>query len=370
MSDSVCFFTGSQSLTGGTERACADTARNLCKHGFSVSILSQYQGRASHYIVGDSVSLEDFYSDRPRGLKGLFGTMWRLLKYVKKNRPKVLIAVESISFIHFLPLLFIRRRPVLINWEHFNATINLGIKSRDVARWLAVWFADNIVVISDRDAKLWQSRFGCPKSKLSRIYNVNPFDNRTGHQHQIKAYDIRNRIVLAVGRLTTQKGFDILIEAWEKIPEYSRNGWSVRICGEGPDRVSLQKLINERGLQDQVYLIGQVADIEQEYQCAQIFVLSSRFEGFGLVVLEALSFGLPVVSFDCPAGPSEIIEDGVDGLLIPPENTNELARALNSLIADDERRGEMAASAMRVRSQFSDETIALKWSGLLKKFWC
>lgn len=364
MKKKVCFFTGSQSLRGGTERACSDVANALDRAGYSVTILSQYSGLESSYKVGEEVELAELYPLRPQGALGYLKTSLALLRFVIRNRPDCVIAVESLSFLCLAFCFFLPRRPVLINWEHFNAHINLGLKARDLARRMAVWFSDQIVVLSDEDKKYWEMRLKCPERRITRIYNLNPVvRNADGRSKNDDAVTGR---VLAAGRLTHQKGFDLLIKAWGSIPEAQREGWNLRICGEGNDRPILENLIEKFGLGKEVQLVGQIADITSEYERADLFVLSSRFEGFGLVVLEALSFGVPVVSFDCPAGPSEIIEAGVDGLLVPPEDIEELAKAIGTIIQDEKKRHAMAKAALRHRPQFSQGVVTDQWVSLLE----
>lgn len=364
MNKQIVLFTGSQSLTGGTERAAADVARLLSDKGESVTILSLYDGKSSRYSPGDNVKLDELYRKRPRGLvKSIFAVM-RLFRYVLKEQPRILISVESISFIYLLPLLLLNKRPYIINWEHFNAGVTLGSRLRALARTLSVRLADKIIVISDQDKDFWLRRFKCPDEKILRIYNVNPFDRifYTGLSDEAK----REKVVVAVGRLTAQKGFDLLIEAWSEISTKARKGWILRICGEGPDRLKLLAMIEALNLQDQVILVGHVPNMQLEYYKAQLFVLSSRFEGFGLVILEALTCGLPVVSFSCPTGPSEIIEDGVDGILVPPENVPELAQAIQNLLIDHQARDTMSLRAARSREKFSVESIGNQWHTLVR----
>lgn len=166
--------------------------------------------------------------------------------------------------------------------------------------------------------------------------------------------DTSAKVVVAIGRLREQKGFDLLIPAFSHVVAV-RPDWTLRIYGEGSERQALQQLIRDCGLQDHVVLAGWSTSIGEELGQASLFALSSRSEGFPMVLLEAMSKGLPVVSYDCPYGPREIISHGRDGLLVPAQDVAGLAAALLELIGDDARRplrpgGDRQGQPVRCRS--------------------
>jgi glycosyltransferase involved in cell wall biosynthesis len=172
-------------------------------------------------------------------------------------------------------------------------------------------------------------------------------------------------IVVAAGRLTPQKGFDLLIGAFATVAR-ERPGWQLRIHGAGPQRAELRRLIGEHSLYSSVFLMGPTQQLGEALAQGSIFVLSSRFEGFGMVIVEAMSKGLAVVSFDCPRGPSEIISHGRDGLLVPELDTAALGAAIRELAGDRERRAELGAAAIETARRYDREAIGARWDALLR----
>lgn len=171
--------------------------------------------------------------------------------------------------------------------------------------------------------------------------------------------------LLAMGRLISQKGFDILLPAFAEVagrfPE-----WQLTILGEGPERARLESLRDRLGLAGRALLPGTKPDAYDILRHSDLFVLSSRFEGFGMALAEALSCGVPAVSFDCPSGPSLILRDGVDGLLVPPGDRTGLATALARLMADEGLRKTFADRAPEVAERFGVEKYLDKWEALLQ----
>jgi glycosyltransferase involved in cell wall biosynthesis len=171
------------------------------------------------------------------------------------------------------------------------------------------------------------------------------------------------KVLLGVGRLTEQKDFGLLINVFGRIaaryPE-----WDLVILGRGPQHEELLRQVQSAGLADRAFLPGVVGNLGQWYEAADMYVMSSRFEGFPNTLAEALAHGLPAISFDCDTGPRDIIRHGVDGMLVPAGDGDALAEALGTVMADDDLRARMAARATEARERFSIERVAGMWERL------
>ena len=171
------------------------------------------------------------------------------------------------------------------------------------------------------------------------------------------------KLLLAMGRLSHEKNCGVLLAAYSRL---ARNHpcWDLIFIGEGPERTPLEGKVQAAGLEGRVFLPGQVGNPGAWYERADIYAMTSRFEGFPNSLAEAMAYGLPAVSFDCDTGPREIIRHEVDGLLVPPGDTDALTAALGRLMDDEHLRRQYADRAIEARERFSVERIAGLWEKL------
>ena len=170
--------------------------------------------------------------------------------------------------------------------------------------------------------------------------------------------------VVAMGRMGREKGFDLLLKAFARCAERHPE-WSLRLVGEGTERERLRTLADELGIERKVKLCPVTKEPEKALRESDLFVLPSRYEGFPNVLLEAMASGLPVISFDCPSGPREIIRDGIDGILVPAEDIEALASAMERLMETEEERRRLAVRAIEVRERFEISRVMGMWRSVL-----
>ena len=213
---------------------------------------------------------------------------------------------------------------------------------------------DAFVVLTEEDRIRW-----------SEVKNVKVIPNSLSFYPSTQSLCTEKRVI-SVGRLTRQKGYPFLIEAWQivarKYPE-----WKLTIFGEGEDKEMLNRMIREAELNSSISVYPPTNNIVQEYLDSSVYVMSSIYEGFGLVLAEAMACGLPCISFDCPSGPSEIIKDGEDGFLVETENIDELAQKIILLIKNEDLRIEMGQKAKVNSQRFLPKYIMPKWISLFNE---
>ncbi|WCN83028.1 glycosyltransferase [Micromonospora sp. LH3U1] len=209
---------------------------------------------------------------------------------------------------------------------------------------------DLAFTVTEADAAAFRSGNPVPHTRVEALPNSVP-------QPTVPPADGSNRIVVSAGRLDPIKRYDRLIAAFARVAG-DHPDWKLRIYGDGPQRPALVAQVRELGMSDQVQLMGRREDMSTEWVKGSIAAVSSERESFGMTIVEAMRLGLPVVSTDCPVGPREIIQHGVDGLLVPMEDIGAYASALRTLMHDDDLRARLAKLAPVNAARFDPETLA------------
>ena len=233
----------------------------------------------------------------------------------------------------------------------FNHTLASMLSFWDYYILNKVKKADCVVTLTQEDKEFWRS-YAKRIEVIPNILTITPK----------KVVDYRAKRIIAAGRFVHQKGFDLLLDAWHMINK-DISDWHLYIFGN-ENREPYQKIVDKYQMNDNTHLMGATKDIAEEFSKSSIFVLSSRFEGFGLVLAEAMSCGLPCVSFDCPYGPRDIITDREDGILVENGNVEALSKAIEQLMTEEDLRQSMGEKALINVARYDSSNIMTRWEEL------
>lgn len=352
----ITFYSGDFSRTGGTERVTAQIASYLAGQGHEVTVLSHSGDGVPAFPCDGRIRTATLHMERHSGFAGRKIMPYVALRsYLATHRCDVFIAVDVLLAMYMLPLKPLFPQVKFVAWEHFNFHANNGVKNRDRARAMAGKRADAIVTLTKADKTAYEQNLH-PRCPVVAIGNPIPV-------LQDELPDNRERLAIAVGRLTYQKHFDALIDIWSRI-EPRHPDWRLAILGEGEDHPALETQIETLGLQH-VRLAGLQDDMDAWYRRASVMLMTSRFEGLPMVLLEAQNWGLPIVSYDCVTGPAEVVIDGCDGYLVDEEDEDRFVERLDKMMSDDALRDEMSGNAMEDRKRFAMARIGNQWDELL-----
>jgi glycosyltransferase involved in cell wall biosynthesis len=346
--------------------------------GYDVTIITTDRGsKPNFYTFSDKVKFIDlninyyelgrlsFTKRICRQIKKRRKHSAKLTEMLHKLRPDIVVSTHTHEFT-LLP--DIRDGSIKIGEIHFSKEYN-EIENRyrkqsalsrrfsiaaEKRKYRFIDKYDKFVVLTQRDRLNWENH-----ANVAQIYNLLSL-------YPAKTAPLKARRMISVGRLVLQKGYDMLIEAFRVVyQEYP--DWQLDIFGEGADREELLQLIEDYQLTQVVKINPPTNDIQQEYLNSSLYVMSSRYEGFGMVLAEAMACGVPCISFDCPYGPSEIITDGEDGFLAENGNVQGLADKIKILISDADLRKQMGTKAKENVKRFSADIIMAQWDELFQK---
>ncbi|BBP45271.1 putative glycosyltransferase [Thiosulfatimonas sediminis] len=352
----IAFFISDISSTGGTERISFLVANYLQNLGYKVSFLTlNKKNNELFFPLNENINIHLIREQK----KSHFGDLLKIRRVFKKNNFDVVIDVDSVLTPYTFLSKFGLKKTKHIVWEHFNAAINLGIKRRDLGRYLGARYADRCVVLTQEDKQQWQSKFSA--ENVTVIYN--PVTTQYS-EFPILFKPGKKKIILGVGRLAEQKGFDLLLKSWCELSPSIRAQAVLHIAGDGVDKQKLVDYVAHHNLESNVKFLGHCSNITEIYKNSYAYVLSSRFEGFVLSLLEAMASGLPVVSYDCPCGPKELLSTEY-GLLVEKNNVSALAAALEKIITETDLRDQFALKAFERSFDFTPDAILPQWSKLL-----
>jgi glycosyltransferase involved in cell wall biosynthesis len=367
---------------GGTIRAAHNQAKYLAANGYDVELLSVMRSRDEPFFGSFPPGVRArALDDRRRGavpryLRPLrrrlrrvpsvlmhradrrekMWNLWTDLKVVHALRRRTGFLVATRPGLNILAADLSPPGMTIVGLEQMN----LGHHRKALRNGMARSYGglDVLVALTEEDREAYEKLLD-GKVRLAVIPN-------TVHDIDGPPADLDSRTVLAAGRLVHQKGFDMLIEAFARV-HAAQPDWKLKICGGGELVDRLVAAVAERGLDGVVELPGPCADLPGEMERASIYALSSRFEGFPLVLLEAMGKGMAVVAFDCPTGPRDIIDDHRNGVLVPPKDVEAFAAGLLELIEDDELRRRCGPAAAETAQQYTIDAVGPRWEALFRE---
>lgn len=371
----ICYCTPAIYSAGGVERVVSVKASYFAEvYHYDVTIIvTEGKGRDCFFPMSDKVKVVN--------LNLGFEELWKVpfikkvFLYLKKQykyrrmlraellriRPDITISVlrREINFINSIPdgshkigELHVNRS----NYRNFTSRDSNFVKRLFARFWMNdllkhLQKLDQMVVLTEDAKKDWPEL-----SNVTLIPDPIPFK-----VNQVST--LSSKRVVSIGRYAYEKGNDLLLKAWAKV-EKSCKDWSLDIYGMG-NQAPYRALMLELGIDEtRCHLHGSLSDVKEAYQNSSVFTLPSRFEGFGLVIIEAMACGVPVVAFDCENGPRNIITNNQNGILVPPFNVNEYAESLLRLMRDDQLRAQMGNRAFESSKKYMIEDIAVQWKKL------
>jgi glycosyltransferase involved in cell wall biosynthesis len=350
---------------GGAERVTTSLANHWARRGWEVTVVTVAPLSEDAYVLHPAVQRVSLglAGDSANRLIGLIRN-WRRIRLLRQilKRTKPEVAVAMMTTANIVLALAARRLSdiVVVGSERIHPPrYPLGWLWEALRRY-SYSALDSVVALTAESAH-WIRR-------NTRARRVDVIPNPANWPLDVQSPTVRpetviaagRKMVLAVGRLDVQKGFDCLIDAFAEIaPRHA--DWDLVILGEGGARNGLEARVRATGLDSRVRLPGRAGNVADWYERADLFVLSSRFEGFPNALVEAMMHGVPCVSFDCETGPKDIIRHEVDGLLVPLGDVGQLVRAMDRLIRDDELRGRLGRAAVDVKDRLAIEKVAEQW---------
>jgi len=342
---------------GGSEHVVSMLCNELAERGFAVTLLAFVEaGTKPFYAQYEKVEL--IYLGQPAMRRGRLGQLRWLLTRVYRLRGALRriqpdLVISFLTRTNIITLLAARGIPVIVSERNNAALQQVG----PLWSWLRrrLYPRAAALVTMTRGAMAQFAGFAPPVQCVIPNHAVLPA--------QLPPRVCKGHLV-AVGRLVSQKGFDLLLEAFAKAAA-DHPDWTLTIWGDGPERAALEEQRERLGLKERVYLPGLTRAPGAWTHDADLFVLSSRFEGWGLVVGEAMAAGIPTISFDCDFGPSEMIDNGVTGVLVKNGDVAELAQELGRLFADDEERRRLGEAGHEAMKQFAAPAVVSCWLDLI-----
>lgn len=361
----IGFYIGNMNRSGGTERVLSQISNELIKRGWKVCIINMYGKKddTSFYPFSPKIKKIWLLTEYPASIRDHIKEIAELHKCLKKEKFSAFIELDLILSIYSAPAR-IGCGVRMIAWEHFNFYYQYRKHNRlhRFGMVIAACNADRMVVLTKEDEGYYKRHFPWLAGRIRQIYNPNSYELDA---EEVPDFQSRKPIVFAAGRLTPAKGFAHLIRSWELLEEEFPE-WELVIAGEGELRQKLEQQIRESQL-ERIHLPGNLSPerMKEFYSTASVFAFSSIWEGFGMVLTEAMNYGMPSVANACIAGPSEIVENLKSGFLVKTGDEVDFAAKLRILMQNPILCKRMGTYARESCKRFDLNKIVDEWEEFL-----
>ncbi len=353
---------------GGAQRVLTQMANYWIERQHDVAVICLQDSHAQSFFPLHPRARQEglgLLGESRNSIEGLFNNVRRLAalrRAIRMTRPSVII-----SFMDRMNILALLSTagfgiPVLVGERTFPKGSPIG-RGWEWLRKAVYPLAASVVVQTELGLRCFSTRIQRRGTVIPNPVTIPPGLRGCALERMASG---AKKTLIAVGRMDPLKGFDLLVSAFAALASRHAD-WTLEIWGEGAERPSLQRRVEALNLAERVRLPGATRDALERLRAADLFVLSSRTEGFPMALCEAMACGLPVVSFDCRSGPREIIRDGVDGVLVPPGGATDLTAALDRMMGDEGLRRKLAARAPEVLDRFSVQSVMNKWEALIAR---
>lgn len=350
------------SKIGGAEKVAINMANELSQY-YDVKLLSILLDEDGfiNYDIEPKVTLVNFHKGNLRIRTATLKLTGKLRDYIKREKIEVIFSISPLTNA-MVRLATLGLNVKIVFCDHHSLEFR-DFKSREVQRFVGAKFFDKVVTLTEEDRIKYSNKYNIPIDRVNFVYNW---------VDEVKSSDIEYdklvKKIVTVGRFHSQKGYDYLSEVAIKVlskhPEWQ---WDIYGSGDKIIENALNRKLVEGGVLSQVNFKGNVKGTENIYPNHSIYVMTSRYEGLPLVLLEAQQYNLPIVSFRCPTGPNEIVEDGVNGYLIDCYDTDKMSERLLELMEDSNLRSFFSNHAKDNMEKFDKNKIIQQWIELIEK---
>ncbi len=355
----ICLVDYDMSVRGGVEQVTASIANALADY-YEVHVLSLCSKGHLIYELDSRVKYKVLLNEEPR-LRQMQKMLKPLLKaYFRDNQIQVAIIQGNYPGFLTAQMRFFTKTK-LIFCDHGALMNQWNRKDIVVIRLFSALLCHKVIVLTQQSRDDYIRKFHLRAKKVDYIYNWIDLD-----RPRSMCYDAQSKRIISAGRFGKEKGFEMLVKAFAPVAQ-KHPEWSLDLYGDGEMMPEVTALVEELGMRDQVNLMGMCSDLPERYGKYSMYVLPSWREGLPLVLLEAKANRLPIVSFDIMTGPREIVRDGIDGILVPPYDLEQMSHAMCSLIEDESVRRKMSDRSQENLDLFSKEHILKQWQMLIEQ---